>query len=61
MTELDECLDRIALLDKADRILGEVRVYDHRIPVREAIVRHRALLGEARQHIESARMLRRAA
>ncbi|HYG91627.1 MAG TPA: hypothetical protein VD978_35865 [Azospirillum sp.] len=61
MNAIDHCLTRIALLDRADRILNEVRVYGHNVPVREAIAQHRALLSEARRHIESAQTLCRAA
>ena len=61
MNGFDHCLDRMALLNRADRILNEVRVYGHRTPVREAIAQHRALLREARQHIESAQSLCHAA
>ena len=61
MNGFEECLHRMALLDRADRILNEVRVYGHRTPVREAIAQHRALLREARRHIESAQTRCRAA
>ncbi len=61
MNGFDHCLHRIALLDRADRILNEVRVYGQGVPVREAIAQHRALLREARRHIESAQSLCRAA
>ncbi|WP_448191119.1 hypothetical protein [Azospirillum sp. sgz301742] len=61
MNGFNQCLDRIALLDRADRILSEVRVYGPGIPVREAIAQHRALLSEARRHIESAQSLYRQA
>ena len=57
MNGFNHCLDRMALLDRADRILNEVRVYGHQTPVREAIAQHRALLREARRHIESAQSL----
>ncbi len=61
MNGFDHCLHRMALLDRADHILNEVRVYGHGVPVREAIAQHRALLREARLHIESAQSLCRAA
>ena len=55
MLVLDHCLERMAHLDRADRLLNEVRVYNSRLPIREALAQHRALLSEARRHIESAR------
>ena len=57
MNGFDHCLDRIALLDRADRILNQVRVYGHGTSVRETIAQHRALLSEARRHIESVQSL----
>ena len=61
MNGFEDSLHRMALLDRADRILNEVRVYSHRVPVREAMAQHRAMLSEARRHIESARTSRHAA
>ena len=61
MNRFDECLNRIALLDQADRILSDLRVYSHKVPVREAIAQHRALLSEARRHLDSAQSLCQAA
>ncbi|PWC54335.1 hypothetical protein [Azospirillum sp. TSO22-1] len=61
MNGFEESLHRMALLDRADRILNEVRVYSHQVPVREAIAQHRAMLSEARRHIESAQARCRAA
>lgn len=61
MNGFEDCLHRMALLDRADHILSEVRVYGHKVPVREAIARHRALLSEARRHLESAQTLCHAA
>ena len=58
MSVIDQCLERIAHLDRADHLLNEVRVYNHRLPIREALAQHRALLSEARRHLESARTLR---
>ncbi len=57
MSLLDQSLERMAHLDRADRLLNEMRVYNSRLPIREALVQHRALLTEARRHIESARTL----
>ncbi|WP_448202493.1 hypothetical protein [Azospirillum sp. sgz302134] len=57
MSVIDQCLERIAHLDQADHLLSEMRVYTSRMPIREALAQHRALLSEARRHIESARML----
>lgn len=57
MSVIDQCLERIAHLDRADHLLNEVRVYNHRLPIREALAQHRALLSEARRHLESARTL----
>ncbi|WP_029011076.1 hypothetical protein [Azospirillum halopraeferens] len=57
MNALDHCLQRIALLDRADEILNQMRVYDTGLPVREAMARHRATLNEARRHLDSARAL----
>lgn len=57
MSAIDHCLERIALLDRADHLLNEVRLYDRRLPIREALAQHRALLSEARRHIESAQAL----
>lgn len=57
MNGFDHCLDRIALLDQAARILSEVRIYPQGVPIREAMAQHRALLSEARRHIESAQSL----
>ncbi|KAA0676631.1 hypothetical protein [Roseomonas genomospecies 6] len=57
MSALDQCLERMAHLDRADRLLNEVRVYNTRTPIREALAQHRALLTEARRHIESARTM----
>jgi len=61
MNRFEDCLNRIALLDQADRLLSELRVYSHKVPVREAIAQHRALLSEARRHLDSARSVRQAA
>ena len=57
MSVVDQCLERIAHLDRADHLLNEVRVYSTHLPVRQALEQHRALLREARRHIESARAL----
>ena len=57
MPNVEHCLERLALLDRADRLLNEVRVYNTRMPIREALAQHRALLTEARRHIESARTM----
>jgi len=58
MNAIDHCLHRFALLERADHILNEVRVYGRGgVPVRDAIAQHRALLSEARRHIESAQSL----
>ena len=61
MSVIDQCLERMAHLDRADRLLSEMRVYNTRLPVRESMAQQRALLGEARRHIESARSLPRQA
>lgn len=58
MSVIEQCLERIAHLDRADHLLNEVRVYNNRLPIREALAQHRALLSEARRHLESARTLR---
>jgi len=57
MNAIDHCLQRFALLDRADDLLNEVRLYRTGVPVREAIAQHRALLREARRHLESAQSL----
>lgn len=57
MTTFDHCLQRIAHLDRADRLLNEVRLYDNRMPIREALRQHQQMLSEARRHLESARTL----
>lgn len=57
MSVVDQCLERIAHLDQADHLLNNMRVYNTHLPVREALEQHRALLCEARRHIESARAL----
>ncbi|HYH17700.1 MAG TPA: hypothetical protein VD995_03685 [Azospirillum sp.] len=57
MNAIDHCLQRFALLDQADGLLNEVRLYRTGVPVREAIAQHRALLREARRHLESAQSL----
>ena len=57
MSLLDQSLERMAHLDRADRLLNEMRVYNSRLPIREALAQHRALPTEARRHIESARTL----
>ena len=57
MSVIDQCLERMARLDRADHLLNEMRVYNARLPVREAMAQHRALLNEARRHIESAQSL----
>lgn len=57
MKGFEVCLHRMALLDRADSILNDVRVYSHRVPVREAMAQHRAMLIEARRHLESAKTL----
>lgn len=55
MSTIDHCLERLALLDQADRLLNEVRLYGQHGPAREAMARHRMLLGEARRHLDTAR------
>lgn len=57
MSAIDHCLQRIAHLDRADRLLNEVRLYDSQMPIREALTQHRQMLCEARRHLESARTL----
>lgn len=57
MNAIDHCLQRFALLDRADDLLNEVRLYRTGVPIREAIAQHRALLHEARRHLESAQSL----
>ncbi|MCW2247698.1 hypothetical protein M2352_003332 [Azospirillum fermentarium] len=57
MTAFDHCLQRIAHLDRADRLLNEVRLYDSRMPLREALRQQQQMLSEARRHLESARTL----
>ena len=52
MSVLDQCLERMAHLDRADRLLNEVRVYNTRMPIREALAQHRALLTEARRQAD---------
>ena len=59
MSNVDHCLERLALLDRADRLLSEVRVYGQYGSVRETLARHRLLLGEARRHLDSARSVGR--
>lgn len=58
MSVIDQCLERFAHLDHADRLLNEVRVYNTALPLREAMAQHRALLTEARRHLETARRTR---
>ncbi|MFD1626410.1 hypothetical protein [Azospirillum griseum] len=55
MPTIDRCLKRLALLDQADRLLNEVRLYSAQGSMRDALERYRALLGEARRHFDSAR------
>ncbi|AWK86421.1 hypothetical protein [Azospirillum thermophilum] len=57
MSKIDQCLERLALLDRADRLLSEVRLYHHQVPLREQFAQHRMLLGEARRHLDSARSI----
>lgn len=57
MSAFDHCLQRIAHLDRADRLLNEVRLYDPRMPIREALLQHQQMLQEARRHLESARTM----
>jgi hypothetical protein len=57
MSTIDHCLKRLALLDQADRLLNEVRVYGQHGSIREALAEHRILLGEARRHLDSARSM----
>lgn len=59
MSNIDHCLKRLALLDRADRLLNEVRVYGQHGPIREALAHHRLLLGEAKRHLDSARSVGR--
>ncbi|MBP2233343.1 hypothetical protein [Azospirillum agricola] len=59
MSNIDHCLERLALLDRADRLLNEVRVYGHHGSMRETLAQHRLLLGEARRHLDSARSVGR--
>ncbi len=59
MPDIDHCLERLALLDRADRLLNEVRVYGQHGSVRETLAQHRLLLGEARRHLDSARSVGR--
>lgn len=55
MSNIEHCLERLALLDHADRLLSEVRLYGHRGSLRETLAQHRRLMGEARRHLDSAR------
>lgn len=57
MSTIDHCLKRLALLDQADRLLSEVRVYGQHGSMRETLAQHRILLGEARRHLDSARSM----
>jgi hypothetical protein len=57
MPTIDHCLKRLALLDQADRLLNEVRVYGQHGSTRETLAQHRVLLGEARRHLDSARSM----
>ncbi|PWC39309.1 hypothetical protein [Azospirillum sp. TSO35-2] len=59
MSTIDRCLERLALLDRADRLLNEVRVYGQYGSVRDTLAQHRLLLGEARRHLDSARSVGR--
>lgn len=59
MSNIDHCLERLALLDRADRLLNEVRVYGQHGSMREALAQHRLMLGEARRHLDSARSVGR--
>lgn len=60
MNRFDHCLHRIALLDQADQILSEVRLFNHGMPMSTAIAVQRARLAEARQHLDRASSLNRA-
>lgn len=57
MTVVDRCFSGLNHLDRADHLLNTMGVYGNGLPVREALVRHRALLTEARHHLETARAL----
>lgn len=57
MSTIDHCLKRLALLDQADQLLNEVRVYGQHGTMREKLAQHRVLLGEARRHLDSARSM----
>ncbi|MBP2300077.1 hypothetical protein [Azospirillum picis] len=59
MSNIDHCLERLNLLDRADRLLNEVRVYSSHGSVREMLAEQRLLLGEARRHLDSARAVGR--
>ncbi len=61
MTTIERSLDSLTLLNRADRLLGEMRVYGGHVSVRDALLRHRQMLNEARCHLESAQGLLRTA
>ena len=57
MNGFDHCLHRIALLDQADQILSEVRLFSQGLPTSAAIALQRARLAEARRRLETAQSL----
>lgn len=55
MTDMDRALARMAHLDEAARLLGEVRLFDTSRPIRAVLNDGQAALSAARERLEQAR------